>query len=288
MALPCIAVVFVFQYIPMFGIFLAFKDYKFFDGVFGSAWVGLRNFRFFFRSGVVWRLLSNTVFLNLCFTVAVQSLGIVVALLVNEIYGKKIAKAYQSIYFFPHFISWVIVGYFAYAFLNADSGLLNNVLISFGKEPVNWYSTASVWPVILTIIATWKGLGYFTIIYLAGMVSINPEYYEALRIDGGNKWHEMTYVTMPFIKPLIYINAFMALGRVFYANFDIFNNVVRNTGQIMSTSDVIDTYVMRAIIVTGDFNMAAAVGLIQGICGLVLILICNGIVRRIDNENALF
>ena len=288
MALPCVAIVFVFNYIPMFGIFLSFKNYKFYEGVFGSAWVGIKNFEFFFKSGVAWRLIFNTVFLNMCFAFAVQLLGIIVALLLNEIYQLKIAKLYQSVFFFPHFISWVIVGYFAYAFLNADNGLLNNVLVSLGKEPINWYSTPGVWPGILTTIATWKGLGYFTIIYLAGMVSINPEYYEALRLDGGNKIHEMHYITLPFIKPLIYTNVFMALGRVFYANFDFFNNVVRNTSQIMSTSDVIDTYVIRAITVTGDFNMAAAVGLIQGVCGLILILFSNWIVRRIDNENALF
>lgn len=288
MALPCIAVVIIFNYIPMGGIILAFKSYNFSDGVLKSPWVGFDNFRFFFESGVAGRLVFNTVFLNTLFSLAVQILGILAALFLNEIFKYKIAKVYQSVLFFPHFISWVIVGYFAYAFLNADNGLVNNLLNGIGIEGINWYAEPGYWPIILTVISVWKGLGYFTIIYLAGMVTINPELYEAVRLDGGNKYHEMRYITFPMIKPLIYTNIFLALGRMFYANFDFFNNVVRNTGQIMSTTDVIDTYVMRSVLVTGDFNMAAAAGLFQGICGFILILGSNWLVDRFDKENALF
>lgn len=288
MALPCMVAVIIFNYIPMGGIILAFKSYNFSDGVWKSPWVGFDNFRFFFESGVAGRLVFNTVFLNTLFALAVQILGILAALLLNEIFKYKIAKVYQSVLFFPHFISWVIVGYFAYAFLNADNGLINNLLGSVGIEGINWYAQPEYWPAILTAISVWKGLGYFTIIYLAGMVTVNPELYEAVRLDGGNKYHEMRYITFPMIKPLIYTNVFLALGRMFYANFDFFNNVVRNTGQIMSTTDVIDTYVMRSVLVTGDFNMAAAAGLFQGICGFILILGSNWLVDRFDKENALF
>ena len=288
MALPCIVVVIIFNYIPMGGIILAFKSYNFSDGVLKSPWVGFDNFRFFFESGVAGRLVFNTVFLNTLFALAVQILGILAALFLNEIFKYKVAKVYQSVLFFPHFISWVIVGYFAYAFLNADNGLVNNLLNGMGIKEINWYAEPGYWPVILTIISVWKGLGYFTIIYLAGMVTINPELYEAVRLDGGNKYHEMRYITFPMIKPLIYTNVFLALGRMFYANFDFFNNVVRNTGQIMSTTDVIDTYVMRSVLVTGDFNMAAAAGLFQGLCGFILILGSNWLVDRFDKENALF
>jgi putative aldouronate transport system permease protein len=288
MALPGLLVLLVFSYFPMAGIILAFKDYDFSLGVFGSEWVGFENFEYFFTSGVAWRLIRNTVGLNLLFMITVQVAAIIVALLLNEIFDKRIAKVYQSVIFFPHFISWVIVGYFAYAFLNADQGLVNNILFAFGQEKINWYSEAGYWPTILNFISCWKGLGYFSIIYLAGMVTINPEYYESLRIDGGNKWKEMWYITIPFIKPLIYINVFLTIGRVFYANFDFFLNVTRNTGQIMSTTDVIDTFVVRTLTVSGDFNMAAAAGLFQGVCGFVLILLANWIVSRLDNENTLF
>ena len=288
MAAPALAVITLFSYIPMAGIILAFKSYDFSKGVFGSEWVGFQNFYFFFQSGVAWRLIRNTVGLNLLFMVTIQVCGVLVALLLNEIYERRVAKLYQSIIFFPHFISWVIVGYFAYAALNADQGLINNTLEALGIEKVNWYSEPNYWPMILNFTSLWKGLGYFSIIYLAGMVTINPEYYEAVRIDGGKKRHEMWYITLPFIKPLIYVNVFLSLGRVFYANFDFFNNVVRNTGQIMSTTDVIDTFVVRSLTVLGDYNMAAAAGLFQGICGLILVLAANWMVSRIDYENAIF
>ncbi len=288
MALPCILLVFLFNYVPMGGIILAFKDYSFSDGIFNSAWIGFDNFKFFFQSGVAWTLIYNTVFLNFLFIVSVTFFSILVALFLNEIFKWRIAKLFQSVLFFPHFISWIIVGYFSYSFLNADNGFLNVVLGYWGLAPVNWYASPEYWPLIMTVISIWKGLGYFSIIYLAGMVSINPELYEAARLDGGTKLDEMFRITLPMITPLIYINLFFALGRIFYANFDFFNNVVKNNGLIMSTTDVIDTYVMRSILVTGDFNMAAAVGLFQGVCGFILIVGSNWLVRRMDNENALF
>ncbi len=288
MALPGILIIAIFCYLPMPGIILAFKDYDFSNGIFGSRWIGFENFKFFFESGVAWRLIRNTVGLNLLFMITVQACAIFTALLLNEIYEHHIAKVYQSILFFPHVISWVIVGYFTYAFLDADKGLINNILFHFGIEKIAWYSEPKYWPAILNFISLWKGLGYFTIIYLAGMITIDREYYEAMRVDGGNKWHEMRYVTLPFIKPLISINVLLALGRAFYGNFDFFINVVRNTGQILSTTDIIDTYVVRTLTVLGDFNMAAAAGLFQGVCGLVTILISNWIIRKFDPESALF
>jgi putative aldouronate transport system permease protein len=288
MALPLVIVVLIFSYIPMIGLVLAFKNYDFSQGVFGSAWVGFKNFEFFFKSGVAIRLIRNTVGLNFLFMIAVQILSITTALFLNEIFEYRIAKIYQSVFFFPHFISWVIVGFFSYAALNSNNGIINNLLSSINLPQVNWYASPALWPAILTFIATWKGLGYFSIIYLAGIVSISPEYYEALRVDGGKKWQEMWYITLPFLKPLIYINVFLSLGRVFYANFDFFYNVVRNTSLIMSTTDVMDTYIVRTLTVTGDFNMASAAGLFQGVCGFILVVTANWIVSKIDNENTIF
>ena len=288
MALPGFLVLFIFCYCPMFGIILAFKDYNFSDGILGSPWVGFDNFVFFFQSGVAWRLIRNTVGLNLLFMVFGQLMGVTAAIFLNEIFEKRVAKAYQSILFFPHFISWVIVGYFTFALFNGDKGLLNNFLHVIGMEPVNWYGEASVWPAIMTIISVWKGCGYFSIIYLAGIVGINPEYYEAARIDGAKKRHEIRYVTLPFLKPLIMVNVFLALGRVFYANFDFFVNVTRSSGQIMETTDVVDTFVVRSLTVMGDFNMSAEVGLFQGVCGLILILTANMLVNKFDKESAVF
>lgn len=288
MALPTFAIVFIFSYIPMFGIILAFKDYNVFDGVFGSPWVGFKNFEFFFKSGVAWRLIKNTLGLNFLFMITTQLLGILTALMLNEIFEKKLAKVYQSVLFFPHFISFVIVGYFSYALLNVDNGLLNNLLAIFGIEGIDWYGNSGYWPHILNTISAWKGVGYYSIIYLAAISSVNPEYYEALRVDGGKKRHEMWYITLPSIRPLIFINVLLSIGRIFYANFDFFKNVVRDNPLLMSVADVIDTYVIRTLTVVGDFNMASAAGVFQGICGFILIIAANMVVRKIDSDSAMF
>ena len=288
MSLPGILVVFVFSYLPMIGIILAFKNFSAARGVFQSPWVGLANFTFLFTSGAAWRIIRNTVFLNFLFMVAAQGCSICVALLLNEIYERFVAKIYQSILFFPHFISFVLVGYFVYAFLNADSGFVNNILVAFGLQKVAWYSHAQYWTPILVLVSLWKGLGYFTVIYLAGMVAISPEYYEAARMDGGSKRHEIWYVTLPFIRPLIIINVLLTVGRIFFANFDLFYNTVRDTGLILQTTDVIDTYVVRSLRVLGDFNMAAAAGVFQAVCGFLLVVASNWLVRRMDPEHALF
>jgi putative aldouronate transport system permease protein len=288
MALPGVLAVFIFAYLPMVGIVLAFKNFNAAQGVFGSPWVGLANFDFLFRSGAAWRIIRNTVVLNFLFMVAAQVCAVIVAMLINEIYERFIAKVFQSILFFPHFISFVLVGYFTYAFLNADSGFINNILAAVGLPKVAWYSHAQYWTTILVLVSLWKGLGYFTVIYLAGMVAISPEYYEAVRMDGGSKRHEVWYVTMPFIRPLIIINVLLTIGRIFFANFELFYNTVRDTGLILQTTDVIDTYVVRSLRVLGDFNMAAAAGVFQAVCGFVLVLASNWLVRRVDPDHALF
>ena len=288
MVLPGVVVVLVFCYLPMIGIIMAFKNFNAAQGVFGSPWVGFANFKFLFTSGAAWRIIRNTVWLNFLFMLAAQVCSVGVALLLNEIYERFIAKIYQSILFFPHFISFVLVGYFTYAFLNADSGFINNILASLGLQKVAWYSHAEYWPAILVLVSLWKGLGYFTVIYLAGMVAISPEYYEAVRIDGGSKRHEMWYVTIPLVRPLIIINVLLTIGRIFFANFDLFYNTVRETGLILQTTDVIDTYVVRSLRVLGNFNMAAAAGVFQAVCGFILVLASNWLVRRFDPDHALF
>ncbi|MFN8464664.1 MAG: ABC transporter permease subunit [Caldilineaceae bacterium] len=228
MALPGIIQVFIFSYLPMPGMILAFKNYRAAQGIWGSDWVGFKNFEFLFSTGDAWRIIFNTIFLNslfLCFTIVLGSL--VVAVLLHEIYDHYVTRYYQSILFFPHFISFVIVGYFAFAFLNADNGMINGLLKAWGLEQINWYGEPKFWPAILVVISMWKGIGYFAIIYLAGMLAINPEYYEAARIDGASKWQEIRFVMLPLIRPLVIINVLLAVGRIFYANFDFIYNVTR-------------------------------------------------------------
>lgn len=288
MALPGLVVVFLISYMPMPGIVLAFKNYRAAQGVWGSDWVGLNNFQFLFNSGIAWEIIRNTLVLNTLFIIAAQVCSITMAVLMNEVYHTHLAKIFQSILFFPHFVSWVLVGFFTFAFLNSDTGYVNSLLKSLGHEPVNWYAEPQYWYAILVFLSVWKGLGYFTIIYLAGMLNINPEYYEAARIDGANKWHEIRYVSLPMIQPLIIINVLLAIGRLFFANFDFIYNVTRDSSLLLPVVNVIDTFVYRSLAAVGNFNLASAAGFFQAVMGLILILIANGLVRRIDKDQALF
>lgn len=203
MAVPALVVVFLVSYMPMPGIVLAFKDYKVAKGIWGSDWVGLNNFQFLMSSGIAWQIVRNTLVLNALFIVAAQVCSLTMSVLMNEVYHSYLAKVYQSILFFPHFVSWVLVGFFTYAFLNSDSGYVNVVLKSLGYDAVNWYAKPEYWYAVLVFLSIWKGLGYFTIIYLAGMLNITPEYYEAARIDGASKLQEIRFITLPLIQPLV-------------------------------------------------------------------------------------
>jgi putative aldouronate transport system permease protein len=288
MALPGLVVVFVISYMPMPGIVLAFKNYRVAQGIWGSDWVGLNNFQFLFNSGIAWEIIRNTLVLNTLFIIAAQISSIFMAVLMNEVYHHYVAKVYQSILFFPHFVSWVLVGFFTFAFLNSDTGYVNALLASLGREPVNWYAEPEYWYAILVFLSVWKGLGYFTIIYLAGMLNINPEYYEAARIDGATKWQEVRYISLPLIQPLIIINVLLAIGRIFFANFDFIYNVTRDSSLLLPVVNVIDTFVYRSLAAVGNFNLASAAGFFQAVMGLALILLANGLVRRINREQALF
>jgi putative aldouronate transport system permease protein len=288
MALPAVAVVFVVCYMPMPGIILAFKNYKPGPGIWGSQWTGLKNFQFLFNSGIAWQIVRNTLLLNFLFIVAAQICSLTMASMINEIYHRYIAKIFQSILFFPHFVSWVLVGYFTYAFLNADNGFVNSVLVQLKLVPVNWYGEPTYWIPILVFLSVWKGLGYFTIIYLAGMLGINPEYFEAARMDGASKLQEIWYINMPLIRPLVIINVLLAIGRIFYANFDFIWNVTRDTGMLLETTNVIDTFIYRSLAAIGNFNLAAAAGFFQAIAGFILVLLANLAVRKYDKDQALF
>ncbi len=288
MTLPGLVVVFVINYMPMPGIILAFKDYKVSKGIWGSDWVGLKNFQFLFSSGAAWEIIRNTLVLNAAFIVAAQVCSLTMSLLLNEVYHHYLAKVYQSILFFPHFVSWVLVGFFAFAFLNSDTGYANAVLKGFGIAPVNWYGSPQYWLPILVFLSVWKGLGYFTIIYLAGILNISPEYYEAARIDGANRLQESWYITLPLVRPLVIINVLLAVGRIFFANFDFIFNVTRDASLLLSTTNVIDTFIYRSLAAVGNYNLAAAAGFFQAVAGLILILLANWVVRKFASEQALF
>lgn len=288
MALPGMIVLFTFAYLPLPGMLIAFKDYKPLAGVWGSPWVGLENFTFLFGTETAWRIIRNTLFLNTLFIISSLIASLFIAVLLHEIIDTFASRVYQAILFFPYFVSYVIVGYFVFIFLASDGGLVNNVFKSVGLKEVNWFGEPAYWPLILTLVNLWHTIGYFTIIYLAGILAINPEYYEAARIDGASRLQEIWYIMLPLIRPLIIINVLLAIGRIFFANFDLFLNVTRMQGAILSSTDVIDTYVYRALAVLGNFEMSSAAGFFQAMVGLLLILAANWVVRRVDSDQALF
>jgi len=288
MALPGLILIFIFAYLPMVGLVIAFKDYRFSEGIWGSQWVGFENFRFLFGTDTAWRVTRNTLLMNGLFIVTGTVVSLTIAILLNEVFTSWLARYYQTMLFFPYFISWVIVSYFVFGFLNVNNGLLNQLFIALGLKPISWYRSPEYWPVILTLSHLWNSVGFGSIIYLAGILGISPEYYEAAKIDGAAKWQQIRYITLPMLLPLIIILVLLSIGRIFYADFGLFFFVPRDTPLLYPTTDVIDTFVYRSLVELGNISMAAAAGFYQSIVGFVLVLLANWIVRKINRDYSLF
>jgi len=288
MALPGILLLFIFAYLPMFGIIIAFKDYRFAEGILGSAWVGLDNFRFLFGTDTAFRITRNTLLMNSIFIATTTIGALLVAILMNEVYQSRMSKYYQTMLFFPYFISWVIASYFVFAFLNGSTGLANQIIERVGGDPPSWYRTPEVWPLVLTVAHIWNSIGFSSIVYLAGILGISPELFEAAKIDGAGKAAQIRYITLPMLYPLIIILVLLAIGRIFHADFGLFFFVPRDTPMLYSTTDVIDTFVYRSLVQLGNISMAAAAGFYQSTVGFVLVITANWIVRRINRDYSLF
>ena len=279
---------FVFSYLPMFGLVIAFKDYRFDKGIFGSDWVGLKNFEFFIRSNDFFRLVRNTLGMNAIFIVTGLIAAISVALLLNELHKRVFVKIYQTVLIVPYFLSWVVVGYMVYAFLNPEYGFINSMIRRFGGEPISWYTEANYWPFILTLASVWKKVGMDSVIYFAALTAIDQTYYEAARIDGANKWQCMWHITLPGIRPVVVTLTILAIGNIFRADFGLFYQVTRDVGSLYSTTDVMDTYVYRVMRSLGDMSLSSAAGLLQSAVGLVMVLLTNFAVRKIEPDSAIF
>ncbi|MBP3362009.1 MAG: sugar ABC transporter permease [Clostridia bacterium] len=286
-AIP-VFLVFLFAYVPMGGIIIAFKDYRFNLGIFGSEWTGLKNFEFFLKSPSFLLITRNTLFLNFLFiffgTVASVSVGV----LLFEMRSTKATKLFQTVMIMPNFISWVIAAYMAYAILNPQYGMLNAVLNSFGIESIDWYSKPEAWPAILTISSIWKTVGINSVIYYAGLMGIDTGLFEAARIDGANKWQQIIHISLPNLLSLIIMLTILSIGNIFRADFGLFYQLTRDVAALYPTTDVIDTYIFRTMRVVGDMGMSAAVGFLQSIVGFVLVVITNLTVKKIKPESALF
>ena len=288
-ALPGLIYLLINNYLPMFGVFLAFKDYSYIKGIFGSKWNGLDNFEFLFRTKDAWIMTRNTLLYNAAFIVLGTVFAIFVAILIHELGKKRRVKFFQASLMLPNLLSWVVVGFIVYAFLNADNGFINKTVYKgLGLEPVSWYSYKDPWPFILILVYLWKFVGTNSIIYVAGIAGIDQELFEAAQLDGASKVKQILHITVPMLKPTIITLTLMAIGRIFYSDFGLFYQVPANSGRLFDVTQTIDTYVYRGLMERNDVGMSAAAALYQSVVGFLLVLAANGLVRKIDKENALF
>ena len=287
MLLPAIAYTVIFSYIPMTGIVLAFKKYNYHDGIYGSPWVGLKNFDYMIVSDKLWSLTRNTLLYNIAFIVLGIVFEVGFAIMLSEINNRIFKKVSQTVMFLPYFISWVVV---STVMLNifGDNGVVNNILASIGGEPYSIYSHVKTWPIVMVCVRLWKQTGYGTVVYLAAIAGISTEMYEAAEIDGANIWKKITCITIPSLKPTIFIMALLAIGNIFRGDFGMFYQLVKNNQLLLETSDVIDTFVYRTMITTNDYGMSAAAGLYQSVLCFVTICTANFIVKKIDPDYTLF
>jgi len=287
LALPAIIVMFIFNYVPLYGIILPFKDYEPMQGVINSPWVGLENFKFIFSNNALLKLTMNTVVMNLLFILGNTVISVILALILYEL-SRGFVKLYQTILFFPYFLSWVGVSYVVVALLDADRGIVNQILRHFGSVPISWYNEPQYWHIILVIVYIWKMAGYGAVIYYAGLMGTSKEYYEAARMDGATKLQEIWYISLPALRPLITILTILALGRILNGDIGLFYNVTLDSPILYPATDVIDTYVFRAVKGMTDIGLTSAVSLYQSVCGFILIMVVNGVVRKFNEDESLF
>ena len=289
LALPGIIYMICNNYLPMFGIVIAFKKLNFAKGILASPWCGLKNFEFLFKSSTAFTMIRNTICYNVLWLILGHVLAIASAILLNEITNRFRARFYQSVILLPYLMSWVVVSYLVFAFLSADTGMFNNsILKPLGIAPVNWYSESKYWPFILTFVNHWKNNGYTMIVYFASIVGISQDYYEAAMLDGATKWQQIKHITIPQLVPTIITLMILSVGRIFASDFGLFYQVPMNSGALINATNTIDTYVYRGLIELGDISMSSAACVYQSLMGFALVMIANWLTKRYSSENALF
>ncbi len=291
MTVPGIIILLLFNYFPLFGLMVAFKNFNFGDGILGSPWSEpiLKNFEYLLSSNSsAMRVTFNTLFLNALFILFGMVFQVGLALIFNELSVKNFKKVTQSLMFLPHFISWIVVGVIAYNIFTVDNGVINSMLLSMGAEKVDWYSMPWVWPIIMVLFHIWKASGYGMVIYLAALSGIDITYYEAAQIDGATRWQQIRKVTIPLLMPTIITLALLQVGRIMNADFGMFYAIVGDNAAIYSSVDVIDTFVFRSLRLNGDVGMASAAGFYQSVIASVIIILSNQLSRKYNPEGALF
>lgn len=276
------------NYAPMAGIVVAFKNYNYQKGIFGSDWNGIKNFTFLFKTKDAWTITRNTICYNLVFIILGTIAAITVAILLSELKNTRAKKTYQTIILLPFLVSIVVVSYIVYGFLSTEYGLVNHLLQRFGSDKISWYSTEKYWPVILVMVHAWKNIGYNTILYYATLMGIDTSYYEAAVVDGATRWQRVRYITLPSLIPTISILTLMSISKIFYSDFGLFYQIPMNSGPLIDVTNTIDTYVYRGLMETSNIGMSAAAGVYQSVVGFILVITANKLVSKFDEDSALF
>lgn len=293
-ALPTVVWYILFCYLPMFGIIIAFKQFRplpdagFIMSLIKSEFVGFDNFKFLFATPDAWIVFRNTLAYNAVFIVLDIVIPVALAIMISQLHSQKLAKVCQTAMFLPHFLSWVVVSYFVFAFLSVDKGLLNQLYKALGWESVEWYMQPRYWPYILTFLHLWKGMGYGMVVYLASISGIDISLYEAALIDGSTKWQQVKYITLPMLKPIITIMFILSVGHIFTTDFGLFYNIPRNSGPLINVTQTIDVYVYKALMGMNNIGFSSAAAFLQSIFGFITITTANWIVRKIDPNSSLF
>ncbi|MBR3761436.1 MAG: sugar ABC transporter permease [Lachnospiraceae bacterium] len=288
LCLPAIIGYILFNYIPIaVSITIPFRDYKFSQGILGSAFVGFKNFKWIFTSSSMLEIIRNTFLYGLWFMFLGPITNVILALLLFEVRNRKVLKIYQTVVTFPNFMSFVVVGFITYAILSPTNGFMNQVITGLGGDKIDVYINAGVWPLILSLVNIWKGIGMGSMMYFASLMGIDTSLFEAAEMDGATRWHKMRYISIPHLVPLICIYIILGVEQLVGGNFDLFYIIPRNVPLLYDTTDILSTYVYRAL-VNGTYAMGAAVGLLQSVVGMLLVVIANLVVKKISPDNSLF
>ena len=290
MTVPGILFFLVFSYLPMAGLVIAFQNFNVKQG-FLSPFCGLDNFRFFFNRSIfpgLTKAAVNTLWLNLLFITATTITSVVLALAVSEVRNKKYSKVTQTLSLLPYFISWAIVSLFLNSvMLSSSNGILVEILGKLGME-VNFFADAEVWPPLLVFLKVWQGAGYGSIVYLATITGIDPQIMEAAEIDGAGRWQKVWFMTLPILRPTIVLMTLFSVGKIFYGDFGMIYAIVGDNGMLYPTTDVIDTYVYRAMRTLGQYGLSSAIGMMQSILGFLLVIGANSVARKLEPDSAIF
>jgi len=288
MLAPSVLYVLIFSYVPMTGIVLAFKNYQYAGGIYHSPWSGLDNFNALLVAGKLGQVTRNTLLYNVAFIFLGLIFEMGSAILINELLSKRFKKVAQSFMFLPYFISWVVAGAIMYNVFNYERGIVNHIITSLGGTPFDLYNSPAAWPIVLVFLKLWKGTGYGSVVYLASITGLDQEMFEAASIDGANAWQKIKYITIPSLMPTMMIMVLLAIGNIFRGDFGLFYQTVKSSALLQPVTDVIDTYVFRLLITNSDVGVSAAAGLYQSILCFITINICNGLVKKLDPDYALY